>query len=849
MQRVSKVAVYDIDGKLLVGKRSIDGRWDLPGGFVEPGETPNAAAIREVNEESGIQIQPDHMFPLGNDLVDCPHLGHPLHIFSFVVHGCDQQVSVHMTEDDEEGHAWSWINVDNGLPQDILQQWNHLNSPILHRLGYVSDETLLTPAKDGKSDIQESTEKSETFDKAFPKEYNRVVGQDKGKGVASKKQYGFMQAMAAGNIAGKDSGVGKDYIKNSPSKDSLPDSGSGGKRGERNKHKKKLKKALELIDSGLENTGWTLATGLADELEKDNKQLINEHKKLIQVLRSGDKKRLAEEAEEQNKELDDYIENKPADSPLVVEHKRLVNHLQTADTKSIQDEITRQSGELKELQDGKPYKPHNGNIETYKKGDSVPVDEPLMKPRGPGARSRIFGARSRLAHYDQDKKQETTLKVLGMQKTAVPMREWLLDAIDESKVSLQDAVDFADVFSEMALSKSDDEADAMYDIVDIVINQVMNPIQQTAYEVLGELAEGMEKSDSPLMSLVDANHHVPYLGGCSVDGNTVYIDQRFPEWIPPTDEGEQPINTHSYLAIHEIVERNLMMHGFHYNVAHNIASAAEEAALLLDGHDPTIYYGITSVTYNKTLREFDPLMVPLDLDMTPYKEDELDSIYRRIECARDSIKRSVHKAMGCGEMDKSNYGPKGAGLYDTKDNVKRKSRNVGEAVPDAGKIVNAKEFTPSTQGTFAEQNKRQEKEEKKKNKKQPVKVGTPEEIAALNAQYANKSDDEEDDIEKSKDNVGHVVGKINGESYRIVHGYKQFCSGPRRGEYVARVKAEKRVGRKLRTDEHVHHTTHNRQSDKTEILSASKHSAETNKARANSKGCGGKRKYEHTGGH
>lgn len=33
------------------------GRWSLPKGHVEPGESPEAAAVREVGEETGVQVE------------------------------------------------------------------------------------------------------------------------------------------------------------------------------------------------------------------------------------------------------------------------------------------------------------------------------------------------------------------------------------------------------------------------------------------------------------------------------------------------------------------------------------------------------------------------------------------------------------------------------------------------------------------------------------------------------------------------------------------------------------------------------------------------------------------------
>ena len=50
--------VHDARGRVLLQRRSDTMRWNLPGGAVEPGESPAEAVRREVLEETGVEVTP-----------------------------------------------------------------------------------------------------------------------------------------------------------------------------------------------------------------------------------------------------------------------------------------------------------------------------------------------------------------------------------------------------------------------------------------------------------------------------------------------------------------------------------------------------------------------------------------------------------------------------------------------------------------------------------------------------------------------------------------------------------------------------------------------------------------------
>ena len=65
---VVAVALVDRAGRILLQKRRAErqhgGLWEFPGGKVEAGESELSALIREIDEELGIVVAPDHLSSL-----------------------------------------------------------------------------------------------------------------------------------------------------------------------------------------------------------------------------------------------------------------------------------------------------------------------------------------------------------------------------------------------------------------------------------------------------------------------------------------------------------------------------------------------------------------------------------------------------------------------------------------------------------------------------------------------------------------------------------------------------------------------------------------------------------------
>ncbi len=61
------VIVSDEMGRILLEKRTDSGMWGLPGGRIEPGESVSEASLREVREETGLDVEVTRLLGVYSD--------------------------------------------------------------------------------------------------------------------------------------------------------------------------------------------------------------------------------------------------------------------------------------------------------------------------------------------------------------------------------------------------------------------------------------------------------------------------------------------------------------------------------------------------------------------------------------------------------------------------------------------------------------------------------------------------------------------------------------------------------------------------------------------------------------
>lgn len=103
------------DGKLVLLRRlphkSAGDRWGLPAGKAEAGETPEEAMVREIREETGMEVRETDLVRRETWYVVHPDRQFTYHTFSLLL---DDRPEIHLHPD--EHHEARWVT-----PQEALE--------------------------------------------------------------------------------------------------------------------------------------------------------------------------------------------------------------------------------------------------------------------------------------------------------------------------------------------------------------------------------------------------------------------------------------------------------------------------------------------------------------------------------------------------------------------------------------------------------------------------------------------------------------------------------------------------------------------------------------------------------
>lgn len=106
--RIAAGALFVRDSDALLVRKTYGNRWDIPGGYVDAGESPAAACRREISEELGLKRATGRL--LVQDWAPSEKEGDKiLYVFDGGELGTDEE---NIVLDENELDHWEWIPVD-----------------------------------------------------------------------------------------------------------------------------------------------------------------------------------------------------------------------------------------------------------------------------------------------------------------------------------------------------------------------------------------------------------------------------------------------------------------------------------------------------------------------------------------------------------------------------------------------------------------------------------------------------------------------------------------------------------------------------------------------------------------
>lgn len=84
--KVDTRAVVVRDGRVLLAREAADGLWTLPGGWADPGESPSQNCVREVREETGLEVRAVRLLAVYDRELRGHQPSYLFHVYKLFVH-------------------------------------------------------------------------------------------------------------------------------------------------------------------------------------------------------------------------------------------------------------------------------------------------------------------------------------------------------------------------------------------------------------------------------------------------------------------------------------------------------------------------------------------------------------------------------------------------------------------------------------------------------------------------------------------------------------------------------------------------------------------------------------------
>lgn len=113
MKQVAAIAIIN-DHHILMGKRRDNQKFTNPGGHLNEGEDPVSGAVREVKEETGLDLNP-HLFKHLETRTVTKRDGKKIKVHGYRVDLRNKPTTSMKQDPDAEVHRWHWIKLDTEL--------------------------------------------------------------------------------------------------------------------------------------------------------------------------------------------------------------------------------------------------------------------------------------------------------------------------------------------------------------------------------------------------------------------------------------------------------------------------------------------------------------------------------------------------------------------------------------------------------------------------------------------------------------------------------------------------------------------------------------------------------------